>query len=412
MFYRILFFVLTTFSINLFSYQLDLSKGWSLLGAIENLQTSEIKSKENCIDFIWGYRDGNWKLHITNGKTYSYTGDKLIQIQKGEGFWIKTSKDCNITISKSTRAVRVDDKYYKYMWNLNPLSIYNKDGRVVKNADINITKAWEKTYGEGITVAVIDDCFDANHPDLYDNIKNTYNINSDKKDVSGENCHGTEVAGIIGAIKNNKGILGVAPKVKLVLISINLEKSTDSQFVKAFEYAKNQGAKVISCSWGSYNISQILHDELKSIHDNNIKIVFASGNDNINLDEEGHNDESEDKYVIGVGATDENNDVAYYSNYGSNIDILAPGGSDIGILTTKGTGGYNYVLGTSFAAPTVAGAIALKLSLNPNLTFEQIRDNLIDSADKVGIENGANYINGFDRYRAYGKINTGNFIND
>ena len=392
----------------LYANSIKVSPQWQLLGTSNDINLSIFNN--SCVDIIWTYKDDKWFLFSPNKKyDYSY---KMKSLKKGEGFWIKGYDECNITISKEKRTVKINEPYYKYMWHINPNSIYNQKGEVLKGADVNITKAWEKTYGEEVTVAIIDDCFNINHPDLYSNIMNTYNVNTNSTDVSGQKCHGTEVTGVVGAVKNTQGIIGVAPKVKLILISINFEKSTDSQFVEAFEYAKNQGANIINCSWGSYNISQILHDELKSIHDKNIKIIFASGNDNANLDENGINDESEDPNVIGVGATGENNDVTYYSSYGSNLDILAPGGSDIGILSTKESNKYDYVLGTSFAAPIVSGAVALKLSLNPNLTFEQIRDSLIKTADKIGIENGAYYINGFDKYRAYGKINIGSFVND
>jgi len=304
------------------------------------------------------------------------------------------------------------DPLYEKQWSINPKSIYYAEGRVVKNADINVTEAWEKTYGEGITVAVIDDCFDANHEDLYSNVYKTYNANDDSSNVSGSNCHGTEVVGVVGAVKNDKGIIGVAPNVKLILISINLENSTESDFVKAFEYAKDNGAKVINCSWGSNNESQVLADEFESLRNSNIITVFASGNENLDMDQAGINDESEDPNVIGVGATEgETNDVAYYSNYGSNIDILAPGGStELGVLLLKDGNNYDMAAGTSFASPCVAGVVALLLSQNPNLTFDDVYTKITQTADKVGLENDANYIDGFDKYRAYGKINAGNVL--
>ncbi len=406
------------FSINLFSYQIDLKEGWNLVGATEDIITSNIVAKDSCADFVWSYQNGKdnkWSLYVINDENFSYTTfPKLIKIKKGDGFWIRAKKDCTIETKKIRNMPIKENPYYKYMWNINPDSIVYKEGDAKKGADINITPAWQKTFGSDIYVAVIDDCFNAYHEDLKDNIKLTYNANFGTTDVNihnRNNCHGTEVASVLGAVNNDKGIVGVAPRVKLLLISVDFINSSEATLIKAFEYAKQKGAKVINCSWGSYNSSEALHEEFKKIKDSNITIVFATGNDNIDLDEEGYNDESEDPNVIGVGATDETNDVSLYSNYGSNIDILAPGGYSIGILVAS-RDDYGIERGTSFSAPQVSGAIALKLSLNPNFIFDDIRDCLIHTADKVGIENGAKYIDGFNIYRAYGKINVGSFIND
>jgi len=297
--------------------------------------------------------------------------------------------------------------YFDQMWNINPNSVYQESGIVKDDADIHLLQAWEKTYGEGVKVAVIDDCFDAQHSDLIANVYKTYDVNHDDSNVQGYNCHGTEVAGVIGAVKNDFGIVGVAPKVQLILIKIDLEYSSESDYVKAFEYAKHLGAKVINCSWGSNHEGEIFADELKSLRDSGVITVFASGNDGISLDMDGFDDESEDPNVIGVGATKgETNDYAPYSSYGKNIDIMAPGGSlDLGVIVLGDDEQYFESTGTSYSSPTVAGVIALMLSLNPSLSFDEVYDKITKNADKIGIENGAHYINGFDIRRAYGKIN-------
>ena len=314
---------------------------------------------------------------------------------------------CGGSDSSSKDIKEQDPNFFDQMWHINPDSVYQKNGIVEKEADIHLLKAWEKSYGDGIKVAVIDDCFDVEHKDLKENIYKTYDVNNQNSDVSGYYCHGTEVASVIGAVKNDFGIVGVAPKVKLILIKIDLEYSTESDYVEAFEYAKHQGARVINCSWGSNHEGEILSYEFQELKDAGIITVFASGNDGINLDTYGYDDESEDPNVIGVGATEgETNDVASYSNYGGNIDILAPGGSlELGILTLGDDNEYCEVTGTSYASPAVAGVVALMLSLDKTLTFDDIYKKITSTADKIGIENGANYINGFDIRRAYGKIN-------
>ena len=134
-------------------------------------------------------------------------------------------------------------------------------------------------------------------------------------------------------------------------------------------------------------------------------------------------DEVTFKRVVGVKhSTDEENLRAYYSNYGKNLDIVAPGGYYLGITTLDniGTNGIasideNYILyndtnafiGTSAAAPIVSGAIALLLEKNPNLTRLEIENILKNSADKIG---NPPYFNNRNNYYGYGKINLTNML--
>ena len=332
-----------------------------------------------------------------------------------------------------------DEPYYKYLWHIDSTNSSEQkivaevaketgreslEGDIDLNADINILEAWKITKGKGIKVAVIDDGGDVNHEDLKENIFLAYNVDGKTNDIYHhsdsitEASHGNNCAGFIAAPINGKGIVGVAPESKLILI--RQEEEADSAVIEAFEYAKNNGAKVISCSWGTNAVSEAIVAQLKSLYDAGITVVFASGNEGSNLDEEGVEDESESKWVIGVGASSELNDVTEYSNYGLNIDIIAPGGNystSIGILALDDSGtqgattnhglvsnNYTFTDGTSFSAPILAGVVALMYSVNPNITPKEVRNILISTADKVG-GNKADYWDGFDQQRAYGKIN-------
>ncbi len=330
------------------------------------------------------------------------------------------------------------EQYYKYLWHIDSANSHKEKiaqevsavfndtyniGDIDVDADINILDAWEITKGKDVVIAIIDDGADVNHEDLKTNIILTHNIDDGTDDVSNTSnditfaSHGNISAGFIVAPINGIGIIGTAPEAKLIIIKQEL--AIDSKIIEAFEYAKNNGAKVINCSWGTEYVSDAVIAELKSLYEAGITVVFASGNDGISLDN-GASDESEVEWVIGVGASGENNDVTEYSNYGKHIDILAPGGNiarSVGMLGLDDTGTqgstYNYGLvsnnytfsnGTSFSTPVVAGVIALMYSINPNITPKQVRDILITTADKIG-GNDANYQNGFDTRRAYGKLN-------
>ncbi len=121
--------------------------------------------------------------------------------------------------------------------------------------------------------------------------------------------------------------------------------------------------------------------------------------------------------IISVGATDKNNLRAWYSNYGTNLDVVAPGGYDVGITTLDDMGSSgiasiddNYLLyndsnsfiGTSASAPTVSGVVALILEKNPNLTRVEIENILKNNTDEIG---NIQYQNARNNYYRYGKIN-------
>ncbi len=319
-----------------------------------------------------------------------------------------------------------DEPYLKYAWHLKQSDNLIESFGISPNSHINIEDAWKITKGKGVKVAVIDSYFEINHQDLRENIIDIHSIDKANGDVSNKTddpSHGSTVAGFIASPINGKGLVGSAPEAKLILIQQLYEYDSDT--VKAFEYAKNSGAKVINCSWGTERVSEIVAAKIQELKDANITTIFASGNSQFggySLDDDKINDESELSSVIGVGASDEYNDIAFYSNYGENIDLLAPGGDTtiLGILGIDDSGSfgntlqrglsnnYSFVDGTSFSAPLTAGVVALMISVNPTLTPDQIRDILIQTSDKIG--DNANYINGFNTYRAYGKLNAGKAV--
>ena len=336
--------------------------------------------------------------------------------------------------------------YSKYAWNINESidSNYKSTYKIDDNAHINLSAAWNTTKGkksnaEAIKVAIIDEGFEVSHPEIKDQIFATYNVMTGTTDVSNTSTstfsHGTAVAGVIAS-----KYLGVAPEAQLILINIDLlddyqssSTLTEADLITAFQKAVDLGAQVINCSWGGGTVSGILSAKIQELKDNNITVVFSAGNDSSNLDSDGTTDESELSSVIGVGASSVENDITSYSNYGSQIDLIAPAGGNttdglIGILSLDLTGtngintstqlglvnyNYSFVQGTSFSAPTVSGVVALLLAAKPTLTANEIRQILIDTADKVGTSNGADYsVNNFDVKRAYGKINAGNAMTE
>ncbi|KIM06337.1 MAG: hypothetical protein KU28_09020 [Sulfurovum sp. PC08-66] len=336
-----------------------------------------------------------------------------------------TSNDANTTpkplIDSSLlydgKKAKLQDPYRQYLWHIEAPTnrTFGYNYAIAKDSSANVAKAWEITKGEGVLIAIIDNGFDVNHEDLKDNIVLTYSVVNENSEILSEELgtHGTAVAGIVAAVSNSVGTIGVAPKAKIVLIQ-DSQLTTDADTLKAFEYAQKSGARVINCSWGTNNVSDAVAHKIKELYDEGIVVVFASGNDGYSLDRYGIDDESELAFVLGVGSSSESNTRSSYSSYGDSIDILAPAGERIGIVATDDYGthqlglregmlenGYTFFSGTSASAPIVSGVVALMLSVNPDLTPKEVREIIITNAQKIG---GVEYIAGWNRQYAYGKI--------
>jgi len=256
-------------------------------------------------------------------------------------------------------------------------------------------------HGSGVIVAVLDTGVDTGHPDLKDNLIEGYNFVDRNNNVTDLDGHGTIVAGIIAAIANNSiGIAGVAPEVKIMPLKVLTSKSGNwIDLDLAILYAVNNGAKVITMSLGgqtSLLTNIATENAIKYAYQQGCVLVAAAGNDN----------SSEPFYpaaydeVIAVSAIDQNDKKAQFSNFGSYIDLCAPG---VYILSTMTNGTYAYGSGTSFAAPFVAGVAALLLSKHPDLTPQEVAETLFSQAEDLGEK-------GWDEYYGWGLVNASSAV--
>ena len=345
-------------------------------------------------------------------------GKEMVPLDKALKHYIYTLYH---TLNIGTNA----EPYYYQQWYLDKNDTFYYQNYIDDDAHIHVGDLLATYTGKGVKIAVIDDGLDVHHEDLEGAIINTFDINTKTTDVSHSNSeeyHGTAVTGIIAARANNKGILGIASQSEIIFLKYKAVMS-DSETIELFEKAKEFGADIINCSWGTYDVSQSVKEKIVDLAKNGrggkgISIVFASGND----DQDMANDESAIPEVISVGSTDKDNLRAWYSNYGQNLDVMAPGGYNLGITTldpmyAKGVASINenYLLyddsmsfiGTSASAPIVSGVIALMLEKNPSLTRVEIEHILKNSSDKIG---NLQYENGRNRYYGYGKINVAKIL--
>jgi len=260
---------------------------------------------------------------------------------------------------------------------------------------ISAPGGWDLTVGSSsATIAVIDSGIDPFHPDLAANLVPGYNFvagNTDTRDVYG---HGTAVAGAAGAIGNSGiGVAGVAWSSSIMPLVV-LDSSgygTVANVASAITYASDHGAKVINISLAFNGSTSTLENAVNYAWTKGLVIVAAAANASTNTP---YYPAALDR-VVAVSATDQNDNLASFSNYGDWIEVAAPG---VSVYTTANGGGYLYGSGTSLSSPIVAGLASLVFSLNPGLTNAQVVNLITSKADDLGTT-------GFDANFGWGRIN-------
>lgn len=289
------------------------------------------------------------------------------------------------------------------------------------DANIHHKDNFEKYTGQGIRIVIIDDGLDIFHEDLQGAAINTWDLATNSSNVQHDSLfdyHGTAVTGIISAQDNNIGLIGLAPKSEIFFLKSKPNMS-DSETIELLMKADSFNPDIISNSWGTYDVSDVVRDKIESMSQigrdgKGIIFVWAVGNNQRNIE----GDESSIPEVIAVGSTNKNNDRSYYSNYGLELDLLAPGGDDdlgIATLDAMGQNGVgiienNYILptnsykfhGTSASAPIISAIVAILLEINPQLSREEVSNILNSTADKIGY---ITYDNEHNMYYGYGKVN-------
>jgi serine protease len=284
-------------------------------------------------------------------------------------------------------AIPPNDPHYGGQWYLSKLSI---------------ERAWRLSTGNHDTlVVVIDDGCDMQHPDLLANMSGGKDIVDMDDDPSYQpnikgNAHGTECAGLIAAQADNAiGIAGVCPECSLRcvrLLPANGKAVPVSADVQAFDDALSAGAAAVSNSWGFAEVQPVpapLRSMIDKLYSDGrdgrgTLVVFAAGNENRML---GDDELEAIPGVLTVGASNNFDEAAAFSNYGPSVDVVAPAGTvttDISGADGDNDGDYTDLFGgTSSACPLAAGIAGLVMSANPSLSASDVEQLLISTSRRA-----------------------------
>jgi subtilisin family serine protease len=293
-----------------------------------------------------------------------------------------------------------DDSLYPLQWALNNTGqMYPPGGWSfppgTSGCDINAPEAWGIYTGSSdVVVAVIDTGVDYNHRDLQGNIwtdgngNHGYDFVNNDTDPMDDYGHGTHCAGIIAARgNNNQDITGLCWQAKIMAVKfLGADGSgTDEDAISAVEYAIDNGADVLSNSWGGTESAPALEEAFNDAYANGLINIAAAGNDGTNTPLYPAYYDS----VISVAATNSDDEKIWFSTYGDWVELAAPGVDILSLRAANTAMGVIYddyttiASGTSMACPHVAGAATLLLSYNPTLANEEVKKLLMDNVDII-----------------------------
>lgn len=298
----------------------------------------------------------------------------------------------------------VNDPYFSSQWGLENTN----------DADIDAPIAWDITKGSsGTIVAILDSGVSKNHPDVSSQVidRTNFSNSSSDDDVYG---HGTHVGGIVAALTNNGiGIAGVCPDCKLMSVKVLNDNGAGaySWIASGIIYAADHGAKVINMSLGGSQKSITLENAVNYAWNKGVVVVAAAGNSG----NQSKTYPGAYVNVVAVASTDNQDKKAYFSEYGSWVDVAAPG---VSIYSAWNDGSspydpqpvcfnltecYKYASGTSMSTPMTAGVAALIWSKGTYTAASQVRNRLEATADKIP---------GTGTYWSSGRINAANAVDD
>jgi subtilisin family serine protease len=366
--------------------------------------TTEFKEGEVLVEF-----KGNPSGRVT--KTLKTKGRQIhvVKVDDAERAVEELRKDPNVakvSLNYKREKQQFDDPYLTdgTLWGLNKINAPAAwaSGNIGKNEVIVMTMDegamyWHPDLCNALWINPFDqeDNIDNDGNGFIDDIRG-WNALQDNNMIHGGASfnHGTHVDGTIAGTGNNgQGVVGVAPKVKIIQGKFLEQNGYDTDAIELFYYIvdlkqrHNLNIVAVNCSWGGGGYSQFLKEAIDAAGAANIMVVCAAGNSAADMETGEFYPASYDcANIISVGAMDGNNNPAYFSNYGvTKVDLFAPG---VNIMSTVYDDNilpaYKAYNGTSMAAPHVTGAVALWFSLNPTGTIQQAKQAILSNTISAG----------------------------
>lgn len=352
-------------------------------------------------------KGASYQVQVTSFDTAA-TGRYILKMDAGEGTQTTFDFQAGYGLVNAAAAVAAALKATPFSNLPNSSDLWGLDA-------ISAPEVWAQGItGEGVTVAVLDTGVNYRHKDLRNNIwtnvdevagngidddKNGYVddvrgwkfVDTDTNDPVDLDSHGTHVAGTIAAVNNGFGVTGVAYNAKIMPIKVidgvddNSTEKFDQNLAAGIRYAVDNGARVLNMSLGAYIGEPTLtatRKALKYAYNAGVVAVMAAGNYG-NLSDKPMEPAlfAKDNLGIAVGASNRSQKIAYFSNPAGNTPLPFVVGPGVGVKSTVLRDGYDSYDGTSMATPHVAGVVALMLSANPDLTPDQVRKILIETAN-------------------------------
>ncbi|MFC0189347.1 S8 family peptidase [Fictibacillus aquaticus] len=367
----------------------------SLVSPASAAKPVEVKKEVTSQEIIVKFKSGTSKAK--QSLAHSAADGKLKQ--DGSRFEVVTVTDGDVEGAiadyKKNKDVEYVEPNYTYHASWTPNDTYYSSYQYAPQK-VGAPSAWDITRGSSTTkVAILDTGVDYNHPDLAGKVIKGYDYIDNDWDPMDLNDHGTHCAGITAAATNNsRGIAGMAPNVSIYAVRVLDANGSGSLsgIANGIYHAADNGAKVISLSLGGPSGSTSLSNAINYAVSKGAVVVAAAGNESTSAP-------SYPAYysnTIAVAATDSADRLASFSNYGSWVDVAAPG---VDILSTVPGGYYAYMSGTSMATPLVAGVAGLLASQGRSA-----------SNIRAAIENTATKISGTGTYFSKGRVNAANAV--
>lgn len=264
----------------------------------------------------------------------------------------------------------------------------------------HVMDLWKSTMGEGVVVAVIDTGCDLNHQDLKDNLLDGINFVNRNKSPQDDNGHGTHISGTIAAINNSKGIVGVAPKTKIVPIkALDRNGSGGLQpIIDGIMWAADNKVDFITMSLGSPIRSVDLEQAIDYAYNSGVIIFCAAGNSGENVELMYPARYSK---TISIGAIDENLNRTDFTCSGDGLDFLAPGHN---IISCVPNNNYAIMSGTSMSNPFAVGCASLLCSIHKRKGEKLTQQQYIDTFSKKAVSLTDPKYHGKKKYEGYGII--------